>query len=96
MSGILQVEGLTHQMVGSARCRADFIEVPHETTERWPVRQENREVKQPKATAVGRRARTRAFVEHDQGSLTVLRAKHRVRTVAPQDPKAERRLIERE
>ena len=52
-------------MVGCAGCRADLREVPHETTERWPVRQQNREVKQPKATALGRLARTRMFVEHD-------------------------------
>ena len=83
-------------MVGCAGCRADLGEVPHEPTERWPVRQQNRKVKQPEATAAGRRARTRTFVEHDQGGVTVMRAKHRMRAFAPQHPQAERRLIERE
>jgi hypothetical protein len=83
-------------MVGCAGCRADLGEVPYEPTERWPVRQQNRKVKQPETTAMRRRARARTLVEHEQGGVTILHAKHGMLAFASQHSQTERHLIERE
>jgi hypothetical protein len=71
-------------MVRGAGCRAHRGKVPYEPTERWPVRQQNRKVKKPETSALGRHSCTRTFVKHDQRGVIVISTKRRMRAVSNQ------------